>query len=124
MVNARELGQAGEELAARYLERRGMVVLARNWRCAGPDVRGELDIVARDARALVFCEVKTRRDDTSGGPLAAITPAKQRQLRRLAAAYLTATRQPRRRVRLDVIAITWPTDGGAPHLHHLRGVGR
>lgn len=122
MVTARELGQAGEHLAARYLERAGMVVLARNWRCAGRDVRGELDIVARDGRALVFCEVKTRRGDQAGGPLAAVTPDKQRQLRRLAAAYLAGSSRPRRQIRFDVVGVTWACDG-QPRIVHLRGIG-
>lgn len=121
MVTARELGQAGEELAARYLERNGMVVLARNWRCARTDVRGELDIVARDGPALVFCEVKTRRGEQTGGPLAAVTPEKERQLRRLAAAYLTSTRPRRRPVRFDVVAVTWTPGAGHPRILHLRG---
>ena len=52
----RQLGARGEELAARHLEARGLEVVERNFRTR----YGELDIVARDARFLVFCEVKTR----------------------------------------------------------------
>src|SRR5690348_11604753 len=51
------LGRHGEELAAEYLQRHGMRILDRNWRCRS----GELDIVALDARVLVAAEVKTRR---------------------------------------------------------------
>jgi putative endonuclease len=122
MVTTAELGWAGEELAVRHLRRSGFTVLARNWRCVRDDVRGELDVVALDGNVLVFCEVKTRRDEGSGGPLAAVTPRKQQQVRRLARAYLAAGRQRRRQVRFDVIAVLLPGDGGEPRIHHLRGV--
>ncbi len=51
-----ELGIQGERIAAAFLARAGLHVLDRNWRCRD----GELDLVARDGDALVFCEVKTR----------------------------------------------------------------
>ena len=84
----RRLGAHGEELAARHLEARGFEVVERNFRTR----YGELDIVARDARALVFCEVKTRivrlatRDVL--GPFASIGVRKQRQVRAMAREWL------------------------------------
>ena len=51
------LGRRGEEAAVRLLLAKGYTILARNWRIRS----GELDIVARDGRTLVFVEVKTRR---------------------------------------------------------------
>jgi len=64
------LGDYGERLAAAELERRGLEVLDRNWRCR----EGEIDIVARHRGSLVVCEVKTRRGDRYGSALEAITP--------------------------------------------------
>src|ERR1700754_1854146 len=58
------LGRRGEDLAAHYLEQRGLVVLSRNWRCR----HGEIDLVATDARLLVVCEVKTRSGTRYGEP--------------------------------------------------------
>ncbi len=121
MVTTAELGWVGEEFAVRYLRRSGFVVLARNWRCARRDLRGELDVIARDGDVLVFCEVKTRRDQASGGPLAAVTERKQRQVRRLATAYLASAGVRRRQIRFDVVAVIWPRDGGQPRIQHLRG---
>jgi putative endonuclease len=62
-------GVRGEDLAARYLESRGLVVLDRNWRCP----EGELDLVATDRRRLIVCEVKTRSSTAFGHPAEAVT---------------------------------------------------
>ena len=113
------LGRIGEDMAARYLERLGFQILVRNWRTSVDDVRGELDIVARDGSTLVFCEVKSRRASTSADTLAGVTWHKQRQLRRLAALYL-ATCAEHVDVRFDVIAVCWPVDGGAADIIHVR----
>jgi putative endonuclease len=80
-----QLGVRGEDLACTELERQGMQVLERNWRCR----LGEIDIVAAEAGAngltLVFCEVKCRSGLGCGHPLEAITFSKMRTLRQLAA---------------------------------------
>lgn len=80
----RSLGAAGEDIAARWYQAAGYEVLARNWRCRD----GELDLVVRRARELVVCEVKARSSDRFGAPAEAVTAAKQRRLRLLAARYL------------------------------------
>lgn len=78
------LGRTGEDLAADFLERAGMVILERNFRC----VRGEVDIIARDGDDVVFVEVKTRRTAALGSPLEAVTPMKLRRLRMLSGIWL------------------------------------
>lgn len=90
-----------------------MAVVARNWRCAAHELRGELDVVAWEDGVLVFCEVKTRRGRDTGGPLLAVTPAKYRQLRRLAGAYLAETGLAAAEVRFDLVGVTVP-EGGEP----------
>jgi putative endonuclease len=78
------LGARGEQLAADWYAARGYTVVARNWRCR----EGELDlVVARDGE-LVFCEVKTRTSDRFGTPAEAVTFAKRRRIRGLAARFL------------------------------------
>ncbi len=113
-----DLGNWGESLAARYLEAGGLSVLDRQWRCR----QGEIDIVARDGETLVICEVKTRTSEAFGTPLAAVTPAKVRRLRRLAAAWLEEHDVRAADVRLDVIGIL-AERGSRPLIEHLRGVG-
>lgn len=109
-----ELGAMSEEVATRYLLRRGWRVLARNWRCRA----GEIDIVALDpAGAVVVCEVKARRGVGWGTPLEAITTAKARRLRRLAAAWAQAEGCPRTDLRCDAIGVLWRGDGTASIEH-------
>ena len=77
------VGRSGEDLAASWYEAHGYEVVARNWHCR----QGELDIVARRARLVVFCEVKARTSDVFGLPAEAVGPVKQAKLRRLAALW-------------------------------------
>lgn len=109
-----ELGRAGEQLAADYLEQHGLVVLARNWRCP----TGELDIVATDGRTVVFCEVKTRSGVDYGAPLDAVSQHKVRRLRDLAKAWLQEFQLEGCPTRFDVVSILWPP-GSSPRIQHL-----
>ncbi len=80
-----ELGRQGEQVAVDHLEKSGMTVLARNWRCA----RGELDVVARTPEGtIVFAEVKTRSSDAFGLPAEAVGAVKARRIRELALRWL------------------------------------
>lgn len=111
------VGAFGEEVAARHLRAAGMVVLARNWRSP----RGELDIIARDGPALVFCEVKTRRGVSFGRPAEAVVPAKLTRIRALALEWLAASGLHPRQLRFDVVEVLAPP-GGKVRVAHLRGV--
>ncbi|MBK9117763.1 MAG: YraN family protein [Betaproteobacteria bacterium] len=77
-------GARAEALAADYLGRRGLAILARNFRTR----RGEIDVVARDRGTLVFVEVRLRSGSAFGGAAASITPAKRARLLAAADAYL------------------------------------
>ncbi len=114
------LGRYGEALAVRYLREQGMKVLDRNWRCE----HGEVDVVALDGDCLVICEVKTRRSSGFGEPVEAVTFAKAKRLRRLAAAYLAGHGEGARvaQVRVDVVGILCPP-GRPAVLRHVVGVG-
>ncbi|WP_432151062.1 YraN family protein [Streptomyces sp. bgisy029] len=118
-MNARgALGRYGEDLAARLLTDAGMAVIERNWRCRA----GEVDIVARDGDALVFCEVKTRRSGAFEHPMAAVTPVKADRLRRLAEIWLERHGgPPDGGVRIDLIGVIVPRRG-TPVTEHARGV--
>jgi putative endonuclease len=126
----RRLGAKGEQLAARHLEARGCEVIARNFRTRF----GELDLVARDERFLVFCEVKTRIVRAIGGPpgmpgptnplgpFASIGSRKQRQVRAMAREWLAqglleGARPPE--IRFDAIGISFDARGRLLSLEHL-----
>ncbi|QBI18964.1 YraN family protein [Egibacter rhizosphaerae] len=116
------LGRIGERMATRHLQDAGLEVLDRNWRCPDDEVRGEIDLVARDGETLVVCEVKTRRRGDDGEPLVAVDARKARRLRRLAAAWLAQDDRSWPGVRIDAIAVSWPASGGSARVVHVRGV--
>jgi len=97
----RALGSFGENLAARWYEAHGYVVVDRNWRCRD----GEIDLVLRRDRLLVFCEVKTRSSTAYGSPAAAVTPVKQARLRKLGVRWLNAHDVRPERFRFDVACV-------------------
>ena len=106
------LGDRGENVAARYLRNRGYKIIVRNFRC----VMGEIDIVARDGKTLVFVEVKTRAYDDPT-PEDQVNPAKQHQLTKAGKFYLSRYGVPQPPARFDVIAVVWP-DGKDPQIRH------
>ncbi|PID40195.1 MAG: YraN family protein [Proteobacteria bacterium] len=96
-----EFGRRSERLAAVYLKRKGYRILETNFRCSS----GEIDIIAREKKTIVFVEVKARSSRKFGSPKAAVTPAKQRKISMAALAYLKQSRQLDARARFDVVAI-------------------
>lgn len=101
-ISKQARGRWGEDLAARYYERRGAIVADRNWRCPV----GELDLVVDDHGVYVFVEVKARRTERFGPAAAAVGVDKQRRIRHLAVEWLRAHGLPRVEVRFDVVTVT------------------
>lgn len=116
-----KVGHRGEDLAAAELERQGMQLLDRNWRCR----LGEIDLIALEddgsKRTIVFCEVKCRSGRGYGDPLEAITHQKVRRLRQLSAEWLAANGPPATGIRLDAIGVLIQP-GAEPQLTHVRGI--
>lgn len=108
-LSNRSRGRWGESVASRHFTTLGFVVVDAGWRPPDRELQGDLDLVARLDDLVVFCEVKARRDARRfGGAVAAVTPAKQGQVRTLAASWLRHHVEPGGpdlRVRFDVIAI-------------------
>ncbi|HET6625500.1 MAG TPA: YraN family protein [Nocardioidaceae bacterium] len=111
------LGAYGEALAARHLSEQGMTVLDRNWRCD----QGEIDLVLRDGRVLVVCEVKTRSSMAFGSPLEGVTEQKAARIRRLAARWLAAHSIRPDELRIDLVGVL-AVRGEAVRIEHVRGV--
>lgn len=106
------LGDRGENVAARHLRNAGYKIIMRNFRC---DL-GEIDIIAREGKTLVFVEVKTRAYDDPT-PEEQVNPEKQQQIQKAAKFYLSRYGFPQPPARFDVIAIVWPT-GQPPIIRH------
>ena len=83
-MNKRTVGGEKEQIAGKYLEQKGLLVLEFNYRTR----MAEIDIVARDGKTLVFVEVKYRKDISDGHPLEAVNARKQRKIRMAALYYL------------------------------------
>ena len=106
-------GAQAEALAADYLMRHGLAIVARNFRTRF----GEIDLIARDGKTLVFVEVRLRRSSAHGGAIESITAQKQARLVAAARGYLAALgREPPCRFdailmrALDPRAIEWRRD--------------
>ncbi len=100
--NRQKLGQTGESLAAWYLKKNGYKIIEQNYRTP----LGEIDIIAREKKIIVFVEVKSRRSNRFGNPKWAVTPQKQRKISRVALQYLKSTRQMNISARFDVVAVS------------------
>lgn len=101
MSKPHALGMSGEDAAIAFLKKKKFRILERRFRFH----RGEIDIIAKDHGTLVFIEVKTRLRWEHGLPEESVTPAKQRQIRRLAEAYLMVNNQPEIPCRFDVLSL-------------------
>lgn len=102
-MNKRKVGASFEKTAARYLEEQGYRILESNYRCR----MGEIDLIGRDGRYLVFAEVKYRSDASCGDALEAVNTRKQATIRRVAQFYLLTHHLPEDTpCRFDVVGIT------------------
>lgn len=111
----KQLGAYGEQLAEDHLKRNGLKIIERNYRAPG----GEIDLIARDGRELVFIEVKTRTTDRFGTGAEAVTGNKQRRIANAAQVYLLDKRLHNTSVRFDVVAVD-VSDGAADPIRWLR----
>lgn len=109
------LGERGENVAAQFLRNQGLKILVRNFRCAP----GEIDIIARDGRTLVFVEVKTRVDDDPA-PERQVNAVKRHQITKAARTYLARYGSTPPPARFDVVAVVWP-QRCEPRIRHTTG---
>ena len=97
-----KFGEKSENLAAWYLKQNGYKIIEQNYR----NRMGEIDIIAKEKKTIVFVEVKSRRSIRYGNPKLAVTPKKQRKISMVALYYLKTTKQIDVKARFDVVAIT------------------
>ena len=95
------LGAAGEKIAETWLRKKGYRILDRNWKTR----QGEIDLVCKDKKTLVFVEVKTRRQEGMTLPGEALTKEKQKRLIQAASAYMSAHKDWKTACRFDFIGV-------------------
>lgn len=94
-------GRRGEDIAAEHLAKHGYRIIERNYRCR----QGEIDIIAMDAAALVFIEVKTRASDRFGPPAEAVDAGKQGRMAHAALKYMADKGLSETEARFDVVSV-------------------
>ncbi len=101
-MNRRRIGTRYEQIAAEYLRGQGYQIICTNYRCR----MGEIDLICRDGRYLVFVEVKYRANDSAGSGFMAVDARKQHRISRVAAFYLLQQHLPEETpCRFDVVSI-------------------
>src|SRR3989442_955794 len=98
-------GRRAEDLAHRFLQQRGMIIVARNYR--PPSGAGEIDLIGWDGDRLAFVEVKSRASEEFGAPDRAVDEEKQRFLERSARDYARRAGVDWNRVRFDIVSVVF-----------------
>ncbi len=96
-------GKEGERVAAEYLSKRGLKILEQNFRCPA----GEIDLIAKDAKTLVFVEVRSKQPGGLCSPEESITVHKMKRIMKAALWYLKQAGAADSYMRFDVVAIRW-----------------
>ena len=109
------LGKNGEEIAKTYLEKQGYKILEMNRRFSR---YCEIDIIALDKNTLVFCEVKTRKNNICGSPFEAVTKTKYENIKKGIHYYLQENSQYKK-FRIDAVAITLKPELKIEHLKNV-----
>jgi putative endonuclease len=118
------LGRRGEQLARKELRKRGLKILARNYRCPA----GEADLIVLDpatrkelgAETIAFVEVKTRASDRYAPPESAVNADKRRRMRRVADYYLSHRPSRGFHVRFDIVSVVL-REGQGPEIRYIPG---
>ncbi len=113
------LGRRGEDIAQRFLQRAGIVIVDRNYRMASG--AGEVDLIGWEGDTLVFVEVKSRKTDEFGAPDRAIGPEKRASLLRAAREYARHAEVPWQKVRFDVVSIVFSKPPAVTHERDVFG---
>ena len=100
-MNTRAFGNAGEDAACAYLQKKGWAILGRNVRTG----RNEIDIIAKKRKLIAFIEVKRRRNTAYGRPAEAVNLQKQLRIAQAAALYMQENDMEDANIRFDIIEI-------------------
>lgn len=111
----RETGRLGEELAAEFLTKKGMIVKERNFSTRF----GEIDLICMDNDLLVFVEVKTKKGASFGTPEEMFTQGKKNKVKRMATIYLKGKEV---KCRVDMVAVVLNFENEVIRITHYENV--
>lgn len=114
--NKKELGNEGEKIAIRYLEKIGYEILKRNFYCK----QGEIDIIAKYENKIIFIEVKTRTSINFGRPVDAVNSIKEKHMYNAAKYYLYKKYMLDEEIRFDVIEVL--VENGKFNVNHIKEI--
>jgi putative endonuclease len=114
-LSAHRLGKQGEEIAQKYLRRKEYKIITKGFRWH----RGEIDVIASKKETLVFVEVKARGPGSLGLPEESVNPKKQKQIRKIAEAYLALNKLEDVACRFDVISLVFD-ETGSYSISHIK----
>ncbi len=101
MYDNQKIGRLGEYLATKYLQKLGYSIIERNFRCR----QGEIDIIAKYRKELIFIEVKTRTNLNYGNPAEAVTLIKQKHIQKATQYYVYKNNLFNSFIRIDIIEV-------------------
>lgn len=114
VAKSKQLGDAGEDAAEKFLKNSGFKILQRNWRQG----RWEIDIIALEKDVLVFFEVKTRTHGGISSPIDAINVRKKNAMLKAITMYLTQYKLWSKACRIDILCLEW--NGETFSIEHYR----
>ncbi len=114
-MNKREIGNFGENMACRYLTKKGVKILERNYRVRA----GEIDIIGLDENILVFYEVKTRSNNIYGTPAESVNYYKQMHIKNVALEFMSRARPKFKGMRFDIIEVNLDDDLKFKNIHQI-----
>ncbi len=111
-----QVGKTGEDLATRYLEKLGYDIIQRNYKCK----TGEIDIIAKDNKTIVFVEVKTRSSQIFGNPAESIGSKKLSSIIKALQFWLLINNKTQDDIRVDAIEVNF--ESGDYKLNHIKNI--
>ena len=115
-MNKRKIGKRGELIAENYLKKKRYKIVCKNFYTR----KGEIDIVAKKDREMVFVEVKLRNSNLYGTPAMSINHKKLKHMKIAAAIFLALNKANKCGIRFDVIEVM--RKNGGYSVNHIKQV--
>jgi putative endonuclease len=115
LADRQALGRWGERQCEKFLRKKGLKTLTRNYACKA----GEIDLIMVDTdRSIVFAEVKTRTDEEFSPTESVITTTKMDKMAHTARYFISVHEIENRPYRFDVVTVTLSQRGPAEIRHY------